>query len=367
MKKIKVLLIHNIVSPHVTTLFKELSKLVDLKVLYCAQKEDNRIWTEDVNGFKHKILPNFAIKFRGRDLFTYFVNPTIIHEIRIAKPDVVMLSGWDIFAYQIAFLYCKLKKIKVVLLSGSTKYESSWRRNLSVPLVKLIVKGCNAWLSYGTRAKEYLVSLGAKEDLVFNYMHSTNVGYFVKETKIFSDNGTSILFYGQLIERKGIDILIEAFSQARKKINNIKLTIVGSGPYKDELINIAKKEGVDRFVKFVENPGDRNVKKYFSSADIFVLPSREEVWGLVVNMAMQAGLPVIVSNTAGCSADLIKDGVNGYTFRSESATDLADKIVKVVNNKAKMGEASLNIIKSYTPKHSAHIMFEAVNSCVKNE
>src|SRR5688572_30104996 len=119
MQKTKVVVIHNIVSPHVTKLFQELSKSVNLTVLYCSQGEENRNWKESVGGFRYKILPNFSIKIRGKDLFTYFINLTIISELKKAKPDVVILAGWDLFAYQVAFFYCKVRGIKVILWSGS--------------------------------------------------------------------------------------------------------------------------------------------------------------------------------------------------------------------------------------------------------
>ncbi|HKB88297.1 MAG TPA: glycosyltransferase [Patescibacteria group bacterium] len=366
MQKTKVVVIHNIVSPHVTKLFQEFSKLVDLTVLYCAMGEENRTWKGNVNGFKYKILPNYSIKFRGRDLFTYFINPTILQEIKKANPRVVIIAGWDIFAYQVAFIYCKIKGIKVILWTGSTKYEKSWRRALSLPLVKFIIWGSDMFLAYGSRAKEYLIENGAKSKNILNYMHTLDIQKYmnhkshqthqVKDKKI-------ILYYGQLIERKGIDILFKAFESLLKRYKNLELYIVGSGQFKNTLAKLTEKLNISEQVKFIENPGDNKMDRYFSMADIFVLPSREEVWGLVVNQAMASGLPVIVSNSSGSSTDLIRNKVNGYIFKSGSVSDLKLKIELLLKHRnvlKRMGEMSLQIIKEWTPLNSAQIMNKAV-------
>ena len=160
-KKVKVVLLHNILSPHVAPVFCELAKKVDLTVLYCAESELNRTWKEKPRGFRYKILKNFSVRIHGRDLFTYFINPTILSDLNKLKPDVIIISGWDIFSYQIAFFYAWFKGIKLILWSGSTKFENSWRRTVSKPLVSLIIKHTDSFIAYGTRAMEYLISLGA--------------------------------------------------------------------------------------------------------------------------------------------------------------------------------------------------------------
>lgn len=354
MQKTKVVIIHNIVSPHVTNLFQELSKLVELKVLYCAKTEDNRSWKDKLSGFKYKILQNFSIKLKGADLFTYFINPDIVKELDKAKPQVVVIAGWDLFSYQVAFFYCKIKGIKLILWSGSTDYEKSWRRSLSLPLVKLIVAGSDACIAYGTRARDYLIKLGADKKKIYIYNHSTNVKNF-KKLNITNTKSVKILFYGQLIERKGIDILIKAFMTIK---DSMELFIVGSGQLERDLKQNFSAENIH----FFDYPGDEKAARFFSEATVFVLPSREEVWGLAVNMAMQCGLPVVVSDACGCASDLVKDGVNGYSFKSESVNDLQKKILLATRRPKEMGRESLKIIKNYTPKKSAETIYRSIKS-----
>ncbi len=379
MKNLNVVIIHNIISPHTISLFRELAKKVDLTVFYCAEKEKNRRWKETPTGFNYKVLPNFSVKLQGKDLFTYFINPTVFKELSSLKPDVVMLAGWDLFAYQVAFIYCKLKKIKIILWSGSTKYEPSWRRTLASSLVRLIISASDAFVVYGQRAKEYLVELGANKNKIFVSYNTTDIDKYEELCRKYLTNKLMlkksleltgkriILYYGQLIERKGADVLIKAFARVKDKIADLALLIIGSGVYKDELVDLSTNLNSSD-VKFIDDPGDEQISRYYSVADIFVLPSREEVWGLVVNQAMVCGLPVIVSNVAGCSADLVKEGENGYVFRSGSVNDLTKKIFLILGNENKsreMGKVSHRIMDNFTPQKTVGGVLAAIKEVTK--
>lgn len=364
MKKIKVVILHNILSPHVAYVYKELAKKVDLAVLYCAEKEDNRKWKERPEGFKYKILPNLPLKFKGKDLFTYFINPTIISELSKMKPDVVIACGWDLFAYQIACAYCKLKGIKFILWAGSTDNERGLKRLLSKPLVKLIIKGSDAYIAYGTKAKEYLENLGAKKEKIFISYNTTDINKYknlidkykkqisITKRQLGLEDKKIVMFYGQLIERKGPDFLIKAFKIAKQKNNNLSLLIVGSGNMRLELEALIKKLQLDD-VKIAEDPGDEEVCKYYAAADLFVLPSREEVWGLVVNQAMAGALPVIVSDKVGSGLDLVTNDENGYIIPVGDEKILAESIIKILNDSRLQKKFSLQSrkkIKNFIPE-----------------
>ncbi len=373
MKRQKVVLIHNIISPHVTPIFTELAKHTDLTVLYCAEKEDNRTWDEKPTEFTYKVLPHHAIKLKGKDLFTYFINPSIINELNNLKPDVVIIAGWDLFAYQAASMYCTLKRIPYILWSGSTQNEPSWRRTVSKPLVLAMVKGASAYIAYGSKARDYLVSLGADPKKIFISFNTTDLEKYRQLTTKYKEKAAQIkkqiglkeekviLYYGQLIERKGPDLLLEAFATLKTK--DVALLLVGSGQYKSFLEK--KKEGVEN-VYILDNPGDEEICKYYAIADLFVLPSREEVWGLVANQALAAGLPVVISDHTGASVDVVEDGINGYIFKSGSVTDLADKIDKVLDQKPKkMENESEKKMKQFMPQETVKGVLAALESIQK--
>jgi glycosyltransferase involved in cell wall biosynthesis len=161
------------------------------------------------------------------------------------------------------------------------------------------------------------------------------------------DSGTvKILFVSRIIEGKGLQYLIPNLNEINEKVNdicgkNIKLVIVGDGPYRGELEKIASKFNSDKFVSFEGRKDREDVKKYYQSADIFVLPSLSEGMPNVVLEAMACGLPIIMTPCEG-SKELVTD--NGIITSLE---DLKDNMVKLCSDKAlrnEMGQKSLEHI-----------------------
>lgn len=367
----KVVIIHNIISPHVTPLFKEIAKKVDLIVLYCAEKEDNRSWDHKPEGFSYKVLKNSSLKIAGKDLFTLFINTSLNKELKKIKPDVIVVSGWDQPAYYNAYIYSKFSKTKFVVWSGSTEYEKSLKRTLTKGLVKSLIKGADSFIAYGSRARKYLISLGANAKKIYISHNTTDINKYKTLTdkyrqtanKLKQELGVSgekiILFYGQLIERKGVMDLVEALRKVQMDLPETTLLVIGNGQQKKILES--KKDIQNLLV--LPDPGDEEICKYFALADVFVLPSKEEVWGLVVNEAMAGGLPVIVSDKAGSSVDLVKNGTNGYIFQSGNTNDLSKKITTILSSKAlqtKMSENSKRNIQKFTPILTAKEFLKAV-------
>jgi len=382
MKKKKIAILHNIISPHVIPLFEKLGrqKDIEVKIFFCSESETNRIWRTDVEKkFNYKILPKFAIEFRGEDLFTYFINPTVLFELIKYNPDIVITAGWDIFAYQIAFFYAKIFRKKFVLWSGSTKYEPSWRRALSMPLVKLIVAGSDAYIAYGTRAREYLISLGAEPEKISISYNTTDINFFENEVdkwrkqkiKIKKELGINtskvVLYVGQLIERKGVRYLIEAFGRLKRDLKDVSLLIVGYGPQESELKELVKKRKISDII-FTGGAEWRKTPKYYAISDIFVLPSLEEVWGLVINEAMTSRMPIITTDKVGASVDLVKNGENGYVIKSGNIDELYKVMEKIIKNSrllTRMGEKSQDLIKNFGPDNAVRGFFKAINYLIK--
>jgi glycosyltransferase involved in cell wall biosynthesis len=369
-----VVVLHNIVSPHISPIFKELSKYFKLTVLYCSKGEDNRNWSETPQGFRYKILPNFALKIWGKDLFTYFINPTIIKELLILKPTVVIASGWDLFAYQIAFFFCKIFSIKFILWSGSTEYEKSWKRRLSKPLVWLMIKGSNAFIVYGIKAKEYIKSLGADNKKIFISYNTTDLEKYQRlclkyskkrmliRKEFFRTNKKIIIYYGQFIERKGIDLLINAYIFLKNEYPQLALMLIGKGKYQQHLQQLIRDNKLNDVI-FINDPGDKEINKYYAISNLLVLPSREEVWGLVINQALACGIPVIVSDHVGAVKDLVKNNYNGFVFKSDDCLELAGAIEKIILSNDLQKKFSINAkksVKNFFPQKTVKGIIDAI-------
>ena len=145
-----------------------------------------------------------------------------------------------------------------------------------------------------------------------------------------------ILGVGVLIDWKGFKYLIHAFKEILKNYPNSKLTIIGDGVEKDNLIELSKKLNIDEKIKFLGWIKNNEIVEYYKKNDIFVIPSinlkgKTEGLGIVTMEAMCTGLPVVGSDVGGIP-DVIKDGVNGFLVPAKSSQDIAKKIIKILDD-----------------------------------
>lgn len=333
----KTIIIDNILTPYEVARYNEINKVLknNLEVWFINKKETNRNWKEfPTIKFQYLIL-NKAIKlFELRDLL----------ELERNRIERVVCSGWDSPVYYYALLFCKKNKIRFTLWSGSTQYEISWRRKLFSPLVNWIIRNSTDYIAHGTRAKEYLISLGADQKKIKIFLNSVDVDFFMKSAakvkKIRSSlrikhniSSTDFLFLyvGQLIDRKGIKELVRAFIKYTEIKDNIKLLIVGDGPLKRDLQNIVISYNCKNiiFTGFIQY---QKLPEIYAISDALILPSKEEVWGLVVNEALASGIPAVVSHFAGCSVDLItKD--TGMTMQKITREDIIRTLDRFLQKK----------------------------------
>jgi glycosyltransferase involved in cell wall biosynthesis len=160
-----------------------------------------------------------------------------------------------------------------------------------------------------------------------------------------------ILSIGQFIPRKGFDILMKAAASLEK---NIGIYIVGGEPT-EEYLKLRDELGLSN-VHFVGFQNKTVLAQYYKGAELFVLPTREDIWGLVINEAMAYGLPVITTDRCVAGLELVEDGINGYIVPVEDSVSLSEAIQKVLSaDLVKMGEASLEKIRPYTIENMATV------------
>lgn len=174
-----------------------------------------------------------------------------------------------------------------------------------------------------------------------------------------TNNGLIYLFSGYFITRKGIDHLLVAWEQHIKQYNNDSLILIGDGPLYDRLYKEYSKEKSIYFEGRI--PYDQ-IGKYYAIANVFIMPTIEDNWSLVIPEAMSCGLPVATSIYNGCHTDLIKENINGITFD----TFKHDTIINALryfhhNNLKEMGEQSILIEKKFNVTNSAMRVYLAIS------
>jgi glycosyltransferase involved in cell wall biosynthesis len=364
----RTLIIGNIVSSNLVYRFntyinKNKKSLGEILVLFCGETESNRRWKlHEKITFRYKILQNRKIEVGGSDLFTYFLNFSAWHEFEDFDPDRIIITGWSQFSCQLAYTWALIHHKKIILWSGSTVNEKSWRRIVTLPLVWLMVRMSDKIIAYGKRSKEYLMKLGATSRKTSILMNDVNGTYFRNESSKWRENREltkkkfkirtkfNFIYVGQLIKRKGVLDLVRAFEIFRLRNPDWGLVIVGYGKEESLIKNYVKNNKVEK-VYFLGNIEQYSLPRIYVACDCLILPSKEEVWGLVVNEALYCGLKVIVSERCGCVPDLVSSGQNGYFFNPFKTEDLL----------IKMNETSYLIEKTLINKP-----FFSIITCTKN-
>ena len=153
------------------------------------------------------------------------------------------------------------------------------------------------------------------------------------------------------------------YKRLQSEKGNIGLVLLGDGPERGKYQNFVTANKLKNV--FFEGFKQREeLPEYYISADLLVLPSISDPWGLVVNEAMSCGLPIISTDAAGVTYDLVKNGINGYVVRAGRVEELYEALKKLCKDKKlreKMGKESLKIIKDYTPENWAKSFINAVN------
>lgn len=358
MNKVRVALIHNTIAPYRHPLFEELAKRVKLTVYYCTVKYASRawdLWPRNYN-YEYKILQRIPIKILTEEASLNF---SIIKEILRNRPDVVIVGGYVDPTMWLAFFTAKLLKIPVIYWTEGMKEPQTLLGALTRPIRILYVKNSDAIIVPGKLSKRYVISLGANPDKVYIAPNSIDNDLFIRLSQRFVplkekikeelnlSNKIVILTVAQLIKRKGLEFLIQAYAMLEREYKETALVIVGSGPLRQHLEKLSKSLGVKN-IKFISSGLKlEELAKLYCVADVFVLPTLEDIWGFVINEAMICGLPVISTTASQAALEMIRPGENGYIVEPARVDQLSLALKILVLNETsreKMGERSREIV-----------------------
>ncbi|MES2388304.1 MAG: glycosyltransferase family 4 protein, partial [Bacteroidota bacterium] len=267
----------------------------------------------------HYVLSKLPVS--QRDIYNRVVN--FIKLVRAEKVTSVFFGGYGSKGYLFFVLACKLMGIKAFL-----SLEVWWRTNKLYHIIlgtyfRTMFKGV---LMAGSRVmNHYLYKVKLPAQMI-------RMPYSVVDNRHFASGTRSeqakpvLLCVARFRGHKNLLPLIEAFGKSGLA-GNWELKIVGGGPMKEELERAASKIPgitVTKWLSYEQMPN------LFASSDFFILPSLPESWGLVVNEAMAAGLPIAVSNQTGCMDDFIRPET-GFSFDASSGDEILDTLNKIAS------------------------------------
>ena len=364
----KVLAITNVPVPYRVDFFNELAKYAEVTVIYEQRIEqqkhrDKKWFTEKPLNFKSISIANANNRISYNVLFK---------ELRKAKDDVILMMGYSNPSARAAILWLRFHKVPYILTCDGAfiKDENIWKRFIK----RFLIREANLYLSTGSPSDEFFVFYGADQDRIrripFSSLHKNDIiaSPVNKEEKekikgiIGIGEEKVILSVGQFIYRKGFDVLLKALNYVNPEVG---VYIVGGTPTNEykQIISDYKLNNVH----FVEFKTKDELKNYYESADLFVLPTREDIWGLVVNEAMAYGLPVITTSRCIAGLVLVDEGENGFIIDIDDPKALAEAIERIIDDDQtikRMSEKSLSIIQDYTIEKMAEEHFRHFQSFI---
>jgi glycosyltransferase involved in cell wall biosynthesis len=339
-------------------------------------------WDVDLlSGYRSKILPAWG----DRDSVS-FLKPLTVgveEELRRGNYDVVWLHGYAHHAHLRALVSAKRRGLKV-LLRGETHQTSTRQSALRMAVKKRamtrLFRHVDGFLAIGTANRDYYLSHGVAPEKIFMMPYAVDNQRFqaaatahAREELAASLGLTPrrpvILYASKLQQRKRPWDLWEAYE--RLSPNGVDepapyLVFVGDGSERESLEATVADKGW-KSVRFVGFRNQTELPAYYAAADVLVLPSEREPWGLVINEAMNAGTAVIVSDQVGAAADLVEDGVNGYVVPVGDVEMLANRLRGITSDPVlakSMGASSLARISRWDFEADVAGLTQAVAACV---
>jgi glycosyltransferase involved in cell wall biosynthesis len=338
---VKLALLTEIPAPYRIPLFNALAERLDLRVLFLAERDPRRGFYEphrDEWRFEHGVLRGPTLRRGARWLV---LSRGVLRELRRFRPDAVAVGGWNQPAFWLALAYCRARRVPLLIWIESTARDArSGARPLALAR-RLMVRGAAGAFVPGTAAAEYARALGV--ELIEIAPNAVDTSLFERAAVDRSGrNGCRFLYAGRLDPEKGLDTLLEAFGDLPGD-----LVLVGDGADAARLRALAGER-----VHFAGAKDRDELIAEYAAADVFVLPSRSEPWGMVLNEAAAAGLPLVATEEAGAARDLIEDGRNGFRVPAGDIDALRDRLSRLADDpklRAAAGARSRELAQRFTP------------------
>ncbi len=289
---------------------------------------------------------------------------TLVQRLRALNPAVVLIPGYYTLPAIAAALWCKWSRRTSVLMTETTAVDhvrKGWREALKSKLIRTLFD----WAVTGGKAHDrYLLQLGFPENRIAHFYDVVGNSYIREGVATFREQTSAeshglpadyFLFVGRLSPEKNVTGLLRSWLAYRAAGGTWSLLLAGDGPDGETLRQLAADSPHAEHVHFLGHRGARELLPVYAFAKTFVLPSTREPWGLVVNEAMAASLPVIVSDRCGCAEDIVQHGRNGFVFDPSNEAELIKYLTQIAalseETRQRFGECSLERIALFSPQN----------------
>lgn len=281
---------------------------------------------------------------------------------------LVHLAGWGHPLLWRTMLFAS-RRIPVTVQSDTPapRGEPVWKRIAKRAVYRALFRIPAMFTPAGTAQADYVRSFGVPASRIRVAQLTVDVAAIlefmagmpasrrvaIRSRMGLAEEDVAILYVGRLEPHKGVDDLIEAFALLSRQMPSAKLVLAGDGSLRER---VAATAAQTRSLYYLGRLAGEAVWEAYGAADLFVLPSRFEPWGLVVNEAMAAGLPAIVTDCVGCAADLVRPDVTGLIVPAAAPAALGKAMEELAGNTARrhrMAESARQAISGWTLANQA--------------
>jgi 1,2-diacylglycerol 3-alpha-glucosyltransferase len=371
----KLVIITEIIAPYRIPVFNALAKRseLDFHVIFLSENDPSLrqwwVYKEEIE-FKYDVLPSWR---RRVARFNLLVNRGMATTLDRIAPDVVVCGGYSYLAAWQAAYWAKARRVPLMLWTESTGSDARREHRITESLKRYFLNLCQSFVVPGIASTNYLRGLGISQDRIFIASNAIDIDRFSQLSEEARGHrcpphglpSRYFVYVGRLVRAKGLFDLLEAYSHLALEIrDDVGLVFAGDGRDRDELTQRAAriKPGNIRFLGFIQRD---ELVRFYTFAEALVFPTHSEPWGLVVNEGMCCGLPVILTNVAGCAADLVQNGWNGFVVPPADVSQLAAAMTQLAADsglRAAMGARSVRRIQAYSPAVWSEGMVRAVSA-----
>lgn len=314
----------NFVPPYRIPILEELTRHIpEFRVLVSVPMEANRCWRVNANGIE--VIQQRSISFRIRQRYqSGVVDEGYLHIpydtlfwLRRLRPEAILTGEMGSRTVQ-AILYRELfnNRSRVIVHADVAESTELNRGKMRSYLRRWILRHADAVIVNGASGERYIRSLAQTEEKIFRVPYTTDVVVFAAAARKRHPKAPvrNLVYVGRMVEGKGLRVFAEALAMWAQKHPErlIRWTLVGDGPLRHELESLEKPANLE--MHFTGPMTYAHMPEVYAKEDVLVLPTFADTWGLVVNEAMAAGLPVLGSLYSQAVEELVEDGATGWTF-----------------------------------------------------
>jgi glycosyltransferase involved in cell wall biosynthesis len=390
----RLLVVASHVVQYTSPVFRQLAQdpRMNLSVCYCSMQGVesgmdpgfgvNVSWDMPLlDGYSWSNVQNRSLR-PGLGHFFGLFNPGLWNVIRKGSFDAILVSGYFYASAWIAIVAAKWFGVPVMFITDSHSLtswgaQSKWQVRIKRVLVRWIFSLGKVHLALSSGGVEYLKSLGFCSVVLTPYVVDNDWWaeqaakidrHAVRSAWLVPEYGSVVLFCAKLQPWKGPLDLLEAF--ARANVRDSFLVFAGDGPLRSTLERKASELKIADRVQFLGFINQSQLPPIYRAADLLVLPSHYEPFGLVVNEAMLSGCPVAVSDRVGAKFDLVRPGENGYIFPVGDVDALAailQEILRDPEKRARMGDAARQRMETWSPRDYVDGIVKSLELAVRGD